>query len=119
MGITDRRKHEKAKRRKVIIESAKELILFQGIQNVSMKNIAYKAELSKATVYLYFSNKEILFNEICGELALCFLEHAMRIKEAGFSGIEALKQLWRSYVNLFGNSNDIIIAYHIHNFLSP
>lgn len=119
MGITERREREKAERRKAILDSARELILSQGIQQLSMEDIARKAELSKATVYLYFSGKEALFNEICEEAAQIFLERFKPIKETGLTGIEALKQFWRSYVDQFGNSDDITIVYHVRNFLNP
>jgi len=59
MGISERREREKTERRKAILDCARSLILSQGVQRVSMEDIARKAELSKATVYLYFSSKEL------------------------------------------------------------
>ena len=117
MGISERREREKTERRNVILSCAKELILSQGVERVSMEEIARKAELSKATVYLYFSGKEVLFNEICEESARVFVEHFKPIMEAGLSGFEALKCFWKGYVTVFGSSDDMIIIFQVHNYL--
>ena len=117
MGISERREREKIERRKVILSCAKELILLQGVERVSMEEIARKAELSKATVYLYFSGKDVLFNEICEESARVFVEHFKPVMETGLTGLEALKRFWRTYVTMFGSSDDMIIIFQVHNYL--
>lgn len=119
MGISERREREKIERRKTIIRCARELILSQGIQRVSMEDIARKAELSKATVYLYFSSKEILFNEICEEAARVFLTHLSPLLENGAVGMAALRIIWRRFVELFGSFEDMIIVYTVRNFINP
>ena len=119
MGITERKEREKAQRRSAILKCARELILLQGIQQVSMEDIAQKAEISKATVYLYFSSKEVLFNEICEESARIFLERFKPLMKADITGLEAMKQFWYSYVEMFGDSDEIIIIYQVRNFINP
>ena len=119
MGITERREREKTERRKAILNCARELILKQGVERVSMDDIAQKAELSKATLYLYFSGKEIMFNEICEEAARNFLENFKPFPENGITGIEAMKRFWNSYEKQFGNSEEIIIIFRVRNFLNP
>jgi AcrR family transcriptional regulator len=119
MGITERRAREKKERRKAILDCARELILLQGVDQVSMGDIARRAELSKATLYLYFSGKEIIFNEICEESARVFLNHFKPLLETGVSGIEGLKCFWRGYVELFGNSDEMFIIFKVRSFLNP
>ena len=119
MGISERREREKIERRRAILSSARELILSQGVGRVSMEDIARKAELSKATVYLYFYGKEALFNEICEESARVFLEHFKPFMETGLTGLDALKCLWRGYVELFGSSDEMLIVFLVHRFLNP
>ena len=119
MGIHERRERERIERRGAILNSARELILSHGIEQVSMEDIAGKAELSKATLYLYFSGKDEIFNEICEESAKCFLEHFKPIPETNITGMEALKVFWSAYVNQFGNTDEIIIIFRVRNFLSP
>lgn len=119
MGIAERREREKTERRKAILNCARELILIQGVERVSMDDIAQKAELSKATLYLYFPGKEIMFNEICEEAARDFLEYFKPFLENGVTGIKAMKCFWHGYVEQFGNSNEIIIIFRVRNFLYP
>ena len=119
MGINERREREKTQRRKAILKCARELILLQGIERVSMDDIAARAELSKATLYLYFPGKEIIFNEICEDSARVFLEQFKPFLDTGISGVEALKRFWHGYVNQFGHSDEIIIIFRVRNFLNP
>jgi len=119
MGITERREREKNERRRAILNCARELILLQGVDQVSMEDIARKSELSKATLYLYFSGKEIIFNEICEEAARVFLDHFKPLLETGVSGMEGLKCFWRGYVELFGNFDEMLIIFKVRSFLSP
>ena len=119
MGITERREREKNERKKAILNCAKELILTHGVGQVSMEDIARKAELSKATVYLYFAGKDDLFSEICEEAAIVFLDHFKPLFEAGITGLRALKFVWRGYIELFGSSNDMLIVFLVRNFLFP
>jgi len=119
MGITERREREKSERRRAILNCARELILSQGVDHVSMDDIAHKAELSKATLYLYFSGKELIFNEICEESARIFLSHFKPLLENTVSGMDGLKCFWRGYVELFGNSDEMFIIFKVRNFLNP
>jgi AcrR family transcriptional regulator len=57
---------DNAKRRQ-IIEGARTTFLQQGFDAASMNDIARAAGVSKATLYVYFQNKEELFQAICGE----------------------------------------------------
>ena len=118
MGINERRERERNERRKTILNCARELVLSQGVEHVNMEDIASKAELSKATVYLYFSSKEELLNEICEESAKLFCERLKIFSKTGLKGIEALKLFWRGYVEIFGSFNEMIIIFRVRNYLN-
>ena len=118
MGISERREREKIERRKAILDCARELIMLEGVQRVSMEDIARRAELSKATVYLYFSSKDILLNEICEESARAFLERFRPFMSTGLTGLKALKCFWRGYVELFGYSEEMLIVFQVRNFIN-
>jgi TetR/AcrR family transcriptional regulator len=64
MGISDRRQREKEQRKTVIVDAAERLFFSRGYEDVSMEEIAREVELNKATLYLYFENKETLFATI-------------------------------------------------------
>lgn len=64
MGIAERRQREKEQRKTEIADAAERLFFARGYEDVSMEDIAREVELNKATIYLYFKNKEALFATI-------------------------------------------------------
>lgn len=61
MGIQERKEREKEHRREEILNAAQKIFFEKGLQNATMDEIADEAELSKGTVYLYYSSKEDLY----------------------------------------------------------
>lgn len=64
MGISERKIREKEERRTEILDAAERLFFSLGYDNVSMDEIANEVELNKATIYLYFKNKEALLSSV-------------------------------------------------------
>jgi len=64
MSIRERKEREKRMRRRQIQDSSKELFIRKGFSSTTVEEIAEKAELSPATIYLYFKNKEELYASI-------------------------------------------------------
>ncbi|WP_269849580.1 TetR/AcrR family transcriptional regulator [Methanosarcina horonobensis] len=64
MGIAERRQREKEQRKTEIIDAAERLFFSRNYEDVSMEDIAREVELNKATIYLYFKNKEALYATI-------------------------------------------------------
>lgn len=60
MSTTARREREKQQRRESIVDAAEKLFFSKGYDDVSLDDIAQEAELNRATIYLYFENKEDL-----------------------------------------------------------
>ncbi len=61
MGIAERKEREKAERRKAILDAARQLIRTKTFEEITMDEIARELELSRATLYLYFSNKSEIY----------------------------------------------------------
>jgi AcrR family transcriptional regulator len=119
MGIEERKNREKEKRRTLILSKAKKLILERGIGSFSVLDIARASELSKATLYLYFENKEAILVEILQEAISEFTEVArLRIPAEG-RGLQALQALWETYLELLGESQDLVVLTGIKNYLDP
>ena len=64
MGIAERKQREKESRSKQIQEIAAELFYKKGYAETSLDEIARRAEISKATIYLYFKSKDDLYYQI-------------------------------------------------------
>jgi AcrR family transcriptional regulator len=67
MGIEERKEREKQARRETIMESAREFFFTKGFNATTMDEIAYKAELSKGALYLYFASKEEIYVSVMNE----------------------------------------------------
>ncbi|MBN1617532.1 MAG: helix-turn-helix transcriptional regulator [Spirochaetales bacterium] len=119
MGVIERKERERESRRKLILDSARDLILEHGVEAVSMVDIAHECELSKATLYLYFRNKESLLEAIYEEAGHSFVEYIESRMSENDSGISAIKVLWQGYLDRFSDSNDIFILIGIKNYIAP
>ncbi|MDR1956374.1 MAG: TetR/AcrR family transcriptional regulator [Treponema sp.] len=118
MGIQERKEREKEARKTLIMRCAKDLVLEQGVEAVSMGDIAKKAELSKATLYLYFPGKEALLRELCDTSAHRFIHHVQARLKPGLSAWEQIQVFWRSYLALYGTSDDLLILLSMRRYIT-
>jgi AcrR family transcriptional regulator len=61
MSIEERKEREKEQRRQQIMDAAEKVFAAKGFSAATIENIAEEAELSPATLYLYFKNKDALY----------------------------------------------------------
>lgn len=67
-----RKEREELRRRTEILQAALELFSQKGYHNVSMHEIAVRAEFAVGTLYKFFKNKEELYKEILMQTAMQF-----------------------------------------------
>jgi TetR/AcrR family transcriptional regulator of autoinduction and epiphytic fitness len=93
-------------KRRQIMEGAGRVFSTLGFDAASMSDVAREAEVSKATLYVYFQNKEQLFAAICAERrnrniselsALLDVEKPIDVALSEF-GSEALRRLSQPFV---------------------
>jgi AcrR family transcriptional regulator len=66
MGLAERKERERSELRELILLTAKEIIIREGHDKLSIRKIAQEIEYSPATIYLYFKDKdEILYQMTC------------------------------------------------------
>lgn len=68
MGIAERKEREKKARRRRIMDAAAKIFGINGYIGTTMEDIAAEVELSPATIYLYFKNKEELYSAFSLEI---------------------------------------------------
>lgn len=61
MSISDRKQRDKIEMENLILNSAMDLFLKEGYDNVTIRKIAEKIEYSPTTIYLYFKDKAEIF----------------------------------------------------------
>ena len=116
--LAERREEEKERRRLEIIEAAEALYAQKGWDAVTMDQVARKARLSRALVYVYFKDKEDLLFAITSR-ALEELRHRFE-RAAGEHalGLDQISAIGRAYA-LFQQERpfqfDACSRFHAHH----
>ncbi|MCX5849281.1 MAG: TetR/AcrR family transcriptional regulator [Deltaproteobacteria bacterium] len=98
MGLSERKEREKQARKESIFEAARRVFQEKGYQLTSMSKIAEEAELSKATIYLYFKNKDDLFLSMTTEPLKKLKKEFEKIAKTDKSPEEKIFMLSRAFV---------------------
>ena len=88
---------DSAKRRQ-IVHGAREIFLAKGFDAASMSDIARTAGVSKGTLYVYFENKEQLFEAIVHEECQVHAESAFELDHANRDVESVLTRLGCAYL---------------------
>lgn len=111
MSIKEIREREKEQRRNYILDVAEELFFSRGYDDVSMNQIAQDVGLNKATLYLYFKNKESIYFAIVLRGVRIFKELLKNKVELGVTGIDKLEEAGRAYFAFYKEYPDYHDAY--------
>ena len=85
------------KKLKAICDAAIELITANGFSDTSMSKIAKAAQVSPATIYVYFENKEQLLNEIYLLVKREMCAEILRGVKSELTVAEAFKITWDNF----------------------
>jgi AcrR family transcriptional regulator len=86
------------------------LITAHGFADVSMSKIAKAANVSPATIYVYFDNKEDLLNKVYLSVKREMSAELLRGVEPHMSIAESFRILWNNFYN-FATGNPIRFAF--------
>jgi AcrR family transcriptional regulator len=117
-SIADRRLEEKERRRAEILDAAESAARESGFDELTMDEVARKARLSRALIYIYFSDKNELLlglsERALGQLHQRFVECTKRYK----LGLEQVQGMGRAYVAFsqeFPVLFDALARYELHS----
>ena len=68
MGVSERRQREKEDLRRRILEAAREIIVAEGFDALTIRRVADAVEYAPGTLYLYFENRDAIARELCLEV---------------------------------------------------
>ena len=91
-----RRERDKLRQRQEMLAAALELFSEKGYHNVSMHQVAEKAEFAIGTLYKFFQNKEDLYRALVLEQCDTFEEAISRAIEAPDDVVEKLRNYIRT-----------------------
>ena len=96
-----RREREKLRQRQEMLAAALDLFSQKGYHNVSMQEIAEKAEFAIGTLYKFFQNKEELYKALVLEQCDKFEDALIQAIETPDEEIEQLRNYVRSRIERF------------------
>ena len=114
MGIADRRQREKEQRKAEIIDAAERLFFSRSYEDVSMDDIAREVELNKATIYLYFKNKETLYATIVLRGIQILKEKYTECMEKQVPGIVKVALMGQAYYQFSQEYPDYLRLIHFY-----
>jgi len=115
MGVTERRARAKDDLRRRILDTAAEMFLEQGYENVSMRKIAERIEYTPATIYLHFRDKVDLVSNLCTATFAELDGRLQEIRDLGLAPLEMLRKSLRAYID-FGLAHP---SHYVFVFCTP
>ncbi len=109
-----RKEKEKEFRRQTILTAAMEALLDSSYSELTMNQIAAKAELSAASLYLFFPNKRCLL----GEMLLQFFEPTIQNIEQSIAKFPSWEDQLRAFVEnhlVWGSKDNADFVYMIND----
>lgn len=67
MGVRDRRARQKTLLRQQILDAARDLLVRDGYEKLSMRRVAERIDYSPTAIYLHFTDKQDLVFSLCDE----------------------------------------------------
>ena len=111
MSTKSRREREREQRQNEILDAAEELFLSKGYDNVHMDDIAREVELGKATLYLYFENKEALFFSTALralKMLVSMAREGSNKETKGMKKIYAYRKAYYDFIKMYPDHSEIL-----------
>ena len=109
--IPTRREREKLRQRQDMLEAAFRLFTEKGYHNVSMHEVAEKAEFAIGTLYKFFQNKEDLYRTLILEQSEKFHDALLIGLEKSDDEVEKLRNFVQTKGEMFRNNLPFIRLY--------
>ena len=104
MSVINWREREKEQRRNDILDAAESLFFSKGYDNVSMNGIAKEVGLGKATLYIYFDNKEELFYAVVlrgVNILSTMIKEKVEKEDIGLKKLVAFKKAYGEFIRTY------------------
>ncbi|MDX1642467.1 MAG: TetR/AcrR family transcriptional regulator [Balneolaceae bacterium] len=92
-----RKEKERQARKELIIDVTEKIIEEKGFENITMDEIAEKAEMGKGSLYLYFKNKTSIILAICERGSRILNQSMSKVITQEITGLEMIEKLGQTY----------------------
>src|SRR5665647_749050 len=119
MSMKKIKEQEKEQRCNYILDGAEKLFFSRGYDDVSMDDIANEVELNKATLYLYFKNKESLFFSVVLRgirILNAMIEEGIKDCKTGVEILDTIARVYFEFVNKYPDYNRAYLYFRSGRF---
>jgi AcrR family transcriptional regulator len=115
---TNEKQNLKSQRvRSYFIQAAKDIILEEGVENVSVRKVADSAGYTFSTIYNYYGSQNELLQDVKAEMIKDLIQYMQETFPKKISSINDLKKQQRLYVDYFINNPNVFsffYSYRLH-----
>lgn len=101
MGVSERRERERQARREAVLTAARSVLLERGMRSTTTKEIAERCELSEATLFFYFKNKDEILLSLIFESIDFWKEGLDRLKDSDLAAEPLLDAVWQFHEKVY------------------
>jgi len=112
VGIQERKEREKEARVNEILRAAEEVFFEKGLQSATMDEIAAKAELGKATLYIYYKSKEDLYLAVAMKGSAILYDMFVAGTSSGEPVLKLIMNLGDAYYRFFKEHRNYFRMYY-------
>lgn len=99
MGVKERRARQKGLLRQEILDAARDILVREGYEGLSMRKVAERIDYSPTAIYLHFKDRDDLVFCVCEELMAGLVRELQEVAEKHPDPLVALKKGLRRYVD--------------------
>jgi AcrR family transcriptional regulator len=115
MGVRERRARQKTLLRQQILDAARDILVQEGYDGLSMRKVARKIDYSPTAIYLHFKDRDDLVFHVCEELMARLVHELQEVTRQPRDPLAALRKGLRRYIE-FGLSNP---EHYVATFVIP
>jgi len=95
MGVAERRERERQARKGAVLEAARHLLLEKGFRGTTTKEVAKRCELSEATLFFYFKNKDEILLSLLFESISFWADGLEKMEKSRLGASKLLDRIWQ------------------------
>jgi AcrR family transcriptional regulator len=91
----ERRERERQARKGAVLEAARQLLLEKGFRGTTTREVAKRCELSEATLFFYFKNKDEILVSLLFESISFWADGLDKLEKSRVSAHKLLDKIWQ------------------------
>jgi AcrR family transcriptional regulator len=99
MGVKERRARQRTLLRQEILDAARDILVRDGYEGLSMRKVAEKIDYTPTAIYLHFKDRDELVFQVCEELMGGLVRELQRVEQQTPDPIAGLRNGLRRYID--------------------